>query len=237
MAGVLSAVQGFFTNIGFKLCGENQGSVVEGNSTSRPLEHQLPGRVFYLFGNIYGFRPGEAVIGTFYQHKLTGFGRFHPRFRSPPKHIFFGETANPQSGYPKRSCCVVVQHTGVANTIEALRTSTPFAHVHDHLHGFPGLSAIGAPAHAYINVFLQIFAIVVAIVVNRDQGPFVGGDQSRNPVGIAIVLSGCAKHFGQAILVWLRGNTFNKLISSQVKFDPFNLKSSLQISIFFRLEI
>ena len=71
---------------------------------------------------------------------------------------------------------MVVKYAGIAGAVEPFRPAAPFPHIHNHFHGFPGLSAIGTAAHADVDVFLKVFAVVVPDIVYGNQGAGICGD-------------------------------------------------------------
>src|SRR5690625_968719 len=94
-----------------------------------------------------------------------------------------GVTVDPERCHPDGSRIPVDQDGWISNTILSLRPSSPFPHIHNHLHRFPGLSSIGASAKSYINIPLQIIRIIPADIINGEQCATIGGGHARNPVG------------------------------------------------------
>ena len=80
LAGVLPAIQGLDAQIGFVLSRKYQRSVTERESSPRPGQEQLPGRVFNLGGDINGITPADSVVGALCQDKLPGFFGRHSGF-------------------------------------------------------------------------------------------------------------------------------------------------------------
>jgi len=130
----------------------------------------------------------------------------------------------------------VIKDTRITDPVEPVRQASVFPHVHDHLHGFPGPASVGAAAHADVNILLQILAVVVAVVINGNQGPFVGGHQSGYPVGIAAVLAGSPQHQGRTEHKFFRrlNNYFSPTLKMQLYF--IDTQGGEQVGILFQVK-
>lgn len=94
----------------------------------------------------------------------------------------------PQAYHPNSVGLFIYQNSGISYPIKAVRFSSPFAHINHFFHWLPRLSAISTTTHSHIDIFLQILAIVVTIVVNGYQRTFISGYKPRYTVAFYAVL-------------------------------------------------
>ena len=167
-----------------KLCRENKSPVTQRDSIAGALQNESPLRVrFYLGSNVDRLRPRFAIVGASGEHELTGFVRRHARPRTVPRTI----AVTPGGGNPDVARDFVGQNRRIADPVEI-----PFrivAHVHNHSHGLPRLSAIGAAAHADVDISRQVAASLVAIVVNGDECPRFRRRDAGDPVCVHSVVA------------------------------------------------
>ena len=171
------------------LAGKYQRTIIHRYTSTRTLQQEIPRRIFYLFRNIYRFRPGFTIIVTLHQHKLCCVVHIHSRLRIPPStsvtHSVCPCCYNPDStGFP------IHQDSRVSHTILSFWQTFMFAERHRDTHLFPSLSAVCTSAQPYFYIFLQVCAVVVANIIYTKQRTFIRSCQSRNTISCYPVIAG-----------------------------------------------
>ena len=113
----------------------------------------------------------------------------HARLRTPPC-TFVAHAVCPGSNNPHGVGLCVYQNTGVAHAVLRFGQPASFAKGHGEAHWLPRTTAIRAAAKPNIDVFLQVYAVVMAYIVHAEQCSAIGSNQSGDAIGGHPIVAG-----------------------------------------------